>query len=101
MDFERFRPILEKTAGRPLDAGRGFEIQDTGSAEPSPAVAGHDGDYGRDRLTWLQLFGLSWSDASAKASQKDTEARWTVKYKEAKAKPDVRKPVDIAIPVYG
>ena len=42
-----------------------------------------------------------WPDAPAKASQKDTDARWTVKHKKAKAKPDGRKPVDIAIPVFG
>ena len=42
-----------------------------------------------------------WPDAPAKASQKDTDARWTVKHKKAKARPDGRKPVDIAIPVFG
>ncbi len=41
-----------------------------------------------------------WPNAPAKASQKDTDARWTVKHKKAKAKPDGRKPVDIAIPVF-
>ena len=45
--------------------------------------------------------GEIWPDAPAKASQKDTDARWTVKHKKAKAKPDGGKPVDIAIPVFG
>ena len=42
VDFERFRPILEKAAGRPRGAkggasgaGRRFEIQDAGSAGAS------------------------------------------------------------------
>ena len=45
--------------------------------------------------------GEIWPDAPAKASQKDTDARWTIKHKKAKAGPDGRKLVDIAIPVFG
>ena len=71
VDFERFRPILETAAGRPRGAKGGHPT------------------------------GEIWPDAPAKASQKDTDARWTVKHKKAKAKPDGRKPVDIAIPVCG
>jgi IS5 family transposase len=41
----------------------------------------------------------------AKARQKDRDARWTIKYTEAKVKegagPEVPKPVDLAIPMFG
>ena len=46
VDFERFRSILEKAAGHPRGAGRGFEIQDACAAEPSRSVAGRNGDDG-------------------------------------------------------
>lgn len=42
-----------------------------------------------------------WPDKPAKAAQKDTSARWTVKYSKAKARADGTKPVDIAIPIFG
>ena len=42
-----------------------------------------------------------WPETPAKAAQKDTNARWTVKYSKAKARADGSKPVDIAIPIYG
>ena len=42
-----------------------------------------------------------WPETSAKAAQKDTDGRWTVKYSKAKARTDGTKPVDIAIPLYG
>ena len=40
-------------------------------------------------------------DSPAKASQKDTDARWMVKYGKGKPGPDGKKRLDIAIPVFG
>ena len=185
VDFERFRPILEKAAGRPrgakggrpaLDAVLKFKMLVLQSLHNLSMDATEH--MVRDRLTWLHFCGLKphdtvpdantlwdfrealikadalealfgelnriiaeagfisrsgqvvdsslvaaprqrvteaekaaikegrpageiWPDAPAKASQKDTDARWTVRYKKAKAKPDGRKLVDIAIPVFG
>ncbi len=42
-----------------------------------------------------------WPDEPAKAAQKDTDARWTVKFRKAKLRPDGAGQVDIAIPVFG
>ena len=42
-----------------------------------------------------------WPDHPAKAAQKDTQARWTVKFTKAKPTEDGSKPVDIAIPTFG
>ncbi|MEM8554186.1 MAG: IS5 family transposase [Pseudomonadota bacterium] len=42
-----------------------------------------------------------WPEKPAKAAQKDTNARWTVKYSKAKARADGSKPVDLAIPMFG
>ena len=43
-----------------------------------------------------------WPDEAAKAVQKDTDARWTVKFTKAKTKPDGSTPVvDLAIPTFG
>jgi IS5 family transposase len=42
-----------------------------------------------------------WPDHPAKAAQKDTQARWTVKFTKAKPVEDGSKPVDIAIPTFG
>ena len=42
-----------------------------------------------------------WPDKPAKAAQKDTDGRWTVKYSKAKPRIDGSNPIDIAIPVYG
>ena len=43
-----------------------------------------------------------WPDESAKAAQKDTDARWTVKFTRARSKPDGTIPmVDLAIPTFG
>lgn len=43
-----------------------------------------------------------WPDHPAKAAQKDTDARWTVKFSKAKpAEDDSKRLVDIAIPVFG
>lgn len=40
-------------------------------------------------------------DHPAKAAQKDTQARWNVKFTKAKPTRDSSKPVDIAIPTFG
>ena len=45
--------------------------------------------------------GEIWPDSPAKASQKDTDARWMVKYRKGKPGPDGKKRLDIAIPVFG
>lgn len=42
-----------------------------------------------------------WPDKPAKAAQKDTQARWTIKHSKAKARADGALQVDIAIPVFG
>jgi transposase, IS5 family len=42
-----------------------------------------------------------WPDKPAKARQKDTDARWTVKFSKAKPSPDGKPQIDIAIPTYG
>ena len=48
-----------------------------------------------------QAAGEIWPDEPAKAAQKDTDARWTVKHSKAKLRPDGAEQVDIAIPVFG
>jgi IS5 family transposase len=42
-----------------------------------------------------------WPDHPAKAAQKDTSARWTVKFAKAKPKDDGTPQIDIAIPFFG
>ena len=42
-----------------------------------------------------------WPDEPAKAAQKDTDARWTIKYSKAKPAADGAKRVDIAVPAFG
>jgi IS5 family transposase len=42
-----------------------------------------------------------WPDKPARARQKDTDARWTVKFSKAKPTPDGKPLIDIAIPTYG
>lgn len=42
-----------------------------------------------------------WPDKPARARQKDTDARWTVKFSKAKPGPDGKPQIDIAIPTYG
>jgi IS5 family transposase len=45
--------------------------------------------------------GDIWPEKPAKARQKDTDARWTVKFSKARPKEDGTTPVDIAIPLFG
>jgi IS5 family transposase len=42
-----------------------------------------------------------WPDQPAKAAQKDTDARWTLKFAKARALPDGRPGIDIAVPSFG
>ena len=42
-----------------------------------------------------------WPDNPRKARQKDTDARWTVKFAKAKPAEDGTKRIDIAIPTFG
>ena len=42
-----------------------------------------------------------WPDKPAKARQKDTDARWTMKYSKAKPAADGKPQIDIAIPTFG
>ena len=42
-----------------------------------------------------------WPDKPARARQKDTDARWTVKFSKAKPAADGKPQIDIAIPTYG
>ena len=42
-----------------------------------------------------------WPDQPAKSAQKDTDARWTLKFAKARALPDGRPGIDIAIPSFG
>jgi hypothetical protein len=42
-----------------------------------------------------------WRDQPAKAAQKNTDARWTLKFAKARALPDHRLGIDIAIPSFG
>jgi IS5 family transposase len=42
-----------------------------------------------------------WPDKPAKARQKDTDARWTMKFSKAKPAADGRPQIDIAIPTFG
>ena len=42
-----------------------------------------------------------WPNEPAKAAQKDTDARWTLKFAKARALPDGRPGIDIAIPSFG
>ncbi len=48
-----------------------------------------------------QAAGEIWPDEPAKAAQKDTDARWTVKHSKAKLRPDGAEQAGIAIPVFG
>ena len=42
-----------------------------------------------------------WPDEPAKAAQKDTDARWTLKFAKARPTPDGKPGIDIAIPSFG
>ena len=45
--------------------------------------------------------GDIWPDEPARAAQKDTDARWTLKFAKAKPTPDGKPGIDIAIPSFG
>jgi len=45
--------------------------------------------------------GEIWPDEPARAAQKDTDARWTLKFAKARPMPDGKPGIDIAIPSFG
>lgn len=45
--------------------------------------------------------GEIWPDEPARAAQKDTDARWTLKFAKARPTPDGKPGIDIAIPSFG
>jgi transposase len=55
----------------------------------------------KDAIKAGQTAAEVWPDQPAKAAQKDTDARWTLKFAEARALPDGRPGIDIAIPSFG
>ena len=160
VDFERFRPILERAAGKPPgpkagSRGRmrplgirllgGQKRMPTGGQERKLIDKTRSGTSGRCRskpTRWTSCSG-SWTGRStrpatfpdparswtppwsprpasapvptrrprsgreiwpgepAKAARKDTDARWTVKFRKAKLRPDGAEQAGIAIPVFG
>jgi transposase, IS5 family len=55
----------------------------------------------KTRIKAGEKAGDIWPDQPAKARQKDTDARWTMKYSKAKPTVDDRPLIDIAIPAFG
>src|SRR6056297_2834659 len=112
VDFELFRPTLRlaqqrRTIGKggrpPFDPVLKFKMLVLQSMHGLPLEQTEF--MVRDRLSWMRFCGLGPGDRvpdkPARAAQKDTQARWTVKFSKAKPAGDGRQPVDIAIPVFG
>tara|TARA_R110000787_G_C13434478_1_gene445824 strand:- start:3327 stop:4223 length:897 start_codon:yes stop_codon:yes gene_type:complete len=55
----------------------------------------------KDAIKAGKTAGEVWSDKSAKAAQKDTDARWTVKFAKARTAANAKPQIDIAIPSFG
>jgi IS5 family transposase len=55
----------------------------------------------KDAIKDGKTAGEIWPDEPARAVQKDTDARWTVKFAKARPTPDGRPGIDIAIPSFG
>lgn len=55
----------------------------------------------KDAIKDGKTAGEIWPDEPARAAQKDTDARWTVKFAKARPTPDGRPGIDIAIPSFG
>ena len=55
----------------------------------------------KDAIKEGKKAGEIWPDEPAKAAQKDTDARWTLKFAKAKPTADGKPQVDIAIPSFG
>lgn len=58
-------------------------------------------DAEKARIKAGEKAGDIWPDKPAKARQKDTDARWTVKFTKAKPAADGKPLIDIAIPAFG
>ena len=55
----------------------------------------------KDAIKAGQSAGAIWPDEPARAAQKDTDARWTLKFAKARPMADGKPGVDIAIPSFG
>src|SRR5579863_6309837 len=55
----------------------------------------------KDAIKAGKTAGEIWPDEPARAAQKDTDARWTLKFAKARATPDGKPGIDIAIPSFG
>src|SRR5665213_2009173 len=55
----------------------------------------------KDAIKAGKTAGEIWPDAPARAAQKDTDARWTLKFARAKPTADGKPGIDIAIPSFG
>lgn len=55
----------------------------------------------KDAIKEGKKAGEIWPDEPARAAQKDTDARWTLKFAKARPMPDGKPGVDIAIPSFG
>jgi IS5 family transposase len=55
----------------------------------------------KDAIKAGKTAGEIWPDEPARAVQKDTDARWTLKFAKAKPTPDGKPGIDIAIPSFG
>ena len=60
-----------------------------------------NGQAEKDAIKAGKSAGEIWPDEPAKAAQKDTDARWTLKFAKARATPDGKPQADIAIPSFG
>ena len=55
----------------------------------------------KDAIKAGKKAGEIWPDEPARAAQKDTDARWTLKFAKARPTPDGKPGIDIAIPSFG
>jgi transposase, IS5 family len=55
----------------------------------------------KDAIKGGKTAGEIWPDQPARAAQKDTDARWTLKFAKARPTPDGKPGIDIAIPSFG
>lgn len=55
----------------------------------------------KDAIKEGKTAGEIWPDEPARAAQKDTDARWTLKFAKARPTPDGKPGIDIAIPSFG
>jgi IS5 family transposase len=55
----------------------------------------------KDAIKEGKTAGAIWPDEPARAAQKDTDARWTLKFAKGRPTPDGKPGIDIAIPSFG